>query len=137
MIHIRDIHSCLRFIALDGTDLCELLHPLRESEGGGIAAGIPYSIAHASLPAGARSSLHRLRTSSEVYYILEGEGLVEIDGEAAAVKAGQAIIIPRGSWQHIKNTGDMDLKFLCIVYPYWNADDEELLEDDRRGKKRC
>ena len=43
----------------------------------------------------------------------------------AEVGTGQAILIPPGSWQHIRNTGRVDLKFLCIVHPMWRAEDEE------------
>ena len=31
-----------------------------------------------------------------------------------------------GSKQHIQNTGNSDLKILCIVYPMWRIEDEEV-----------
>jgi mannose-6-phosphate isomerase-like protein (cupin superfamily) len=55
---------------------------------------LPYSIAHAILEPGAASLPHRLKTSSEVYFILEGEGEMHIDSEQAKVVTGQAILIP-------------------------------------------
>jgi len=118
---IKDMAKCRYFKALDSTNLCELLHPAREM------LDIPYSIAHAILEPGEASLPHRLKTSSEVYFILEGEGVLHIDSEQAEVRTGQAILIPPGSWQHIRNTGKVDLKFLCIVYPMWQAEDEEVL----------
>lgn len=119
---IKDLANCRCFQAADDTYLCELLHPDRE--------GLDhyYSIAHAVLPPEATSRSHRLKTSSEVYFILEGQGEMHIDCEKAEVRAGQAILIPPGSWQHIRNTGGLDLKFICIVSPFWRAEDEEVEE---------
>lgn len=121
---IKDLANCRRFQAADNTDLCELLHPGREG------MDLSYSIAHAVLPPEATSLPHRLKTSSEVYFILEGEGEMHIDSEKAKVRAGQAILIPPGSWQHIRNTGGNNLKFICIVDPFWRAEDEEIEETD-------
>ena len=88
---------------------------------------IGYSLAHATLKRGQASLPHRLKTS-EVYYVLAGEGLMHIDGETAAVRAGQALYIPPDSTQHIANTGRTDLVFLCIVDPAWRPDDEAILK---------
>ena len=120
---IKDIQNCEYFSAMDNTLLCELLHPAKEAE----RLAIPYSIAHAIIKPGEMTLRHRLKTSAEVYYILEGKGVMYIDDASAAVHAGQAIYIPPHSKQCIQNTGNSDLKFLCIVYPMWRREDEEVL----------
>ncbi|MCW3134791.1 MAG: cupin domain-containing protein [Methanophagales archaeon] len=120
---IKDTQNCQYFTALDHTILCELLHPAKEAEG----LAIHFSIAHAIVKPGETTLRHRLKTSAEIYYILEGEGIMYIDDEAAAVHSGQAIYIPPHSKQCIQNTGNLDLKFLCIVYPMWRREDEEVL----------
>ena len=117
---IKDLAKCDYFIAADKTNLCELLHPGQEG------LDLPYSIAFAKLEPGKSSLPHRLKTSSEVYFILDGGGEMRIDSEQAIVRPGQAILIPPGSWQHIRNTGEVELKFLCIVSPMWRAEDEEV-----------
>jgi mannose-6-phosphate isomerase-like protein (cupin superfamily) len=117
---IKDIRRCRYIEARDDTFLCELLHPAREE------VRIPYSIAHAILRPGRASRSHRLKESTEVLYFLEGEGRVHINDESAAIRQGQAVLVPHGSWQHIQNTGTTDLKILCIVFPSWSEDDEEL-----------
>jgi len=117
----KDLAKCQYFQAMDLTYLTELLHPERDR------VQLPYSIAHALLPAGAASLPHRLKTSSEVYLILEGEGLMHIDSELIEVRPGQAMLIPPGSIQHLQNTSDKDLKFICIVNPFWRAEDEEII----------
>jgi mannose-6-phosphate isomerase-like protein (cupin superfamily) len=120
---IKDIQNCTYFTALDNSTLCELLHPANEPED----LAIRCSIAHAIVKAGEKTRAHRLKTAAEVYYILEGKGIMYIDDEAAAVHSGQAVYIPPNAKQYIHNTGKSDLKFLCIVYPMWHRNDEELV----------
>lgn len=118
---IRRIEDCETFTAGDGTSLKELLHPDKE------ALAIRYSLAHATLPPQAASRPHRLATT-EVYYILSGEGLMHIDEEENSVRGGDVVYIPPGATQWIKNTGNADLTFLCIVDPAWRITDEEVLQ---------
>jgi mannose-6-phosphate isomerase-like protein (cupin superfamily) len=120
---IKNLADCRYFRAMDNTLLCELLHPEREG------LNLPYSIAHAVLQPGETSILHRLKTSAEVYFILEGAGEMHIDCETSPVRAGQIVLIPPGSWQYIGNSGDCALKILCLVSPCWRAEDEETDEN--------
>lgn len=117
---IRDIKDCAGFVAGDGTGLRELLNPAKD------ALELRYSLAEARLEPGGVSLLHRL-ASSEVYYILEGAGEMEIDGERAEVSPGMAVYIPPGAAQRIRNTGTGELVFICIVDPAWRQEDEEVL----------
>ncbi|TET15192.1 MAG: cupin domain-containing protein, partial [Candidatus Thorarchaeota archaeon] len=43
------------------------------------------------------------------------------------VGPGDTIYVPPNAIQYIENTGDTNLVFLCIVYPSWRAEDEELI----------
>ena len=117
---IRDLNECAEFIAGDGTHLKELLHPDKAP------LDLRYSLAHAVVKPGHSSQAHKMLTS-EVYYILAGEGLMHIAGEDRPVHPHQAIYIPPGALQYIRNTGSTDLKFLCIVDPAWKAEDEVIL----------
>ncbi len=120
---IKDIKNCNYFKAPDNTLLCELLHP--KNEKGDL--NMDYSIAHAILKKGESSLPHRLKTSIEIYYILEGKGIMHIDNEFKDVQPGQVIYIPANSKQYIENTGSTELKFLAMVYPMWQEEDEELV----------
>jgi len=117
---IKDLSACELFLAGDETHLRELLHPDKTD------LKINYSLAHAVVKPGQTSLRHRLRTS-EVYYILEGEGCMHIDDETAPVGPGQAIYIPPHALQYMHNSGSVDLSFLCIVDPAWRQEDEEIL----------
>ena len=114
---IRRLHDCPEFLAGDSTRLRELLHPDKQD------LALRYSLAHATVPPGLASLKHRLATS-EVYYIIEGEGIMHIGAEEARVGPGDAVYIPPRTTQWIENAGAEDLKFVCIVDPAWRAEDE-------------
>ncbi|MEI6125673.1 MAG: cupin domain-containing protein [Pseudomonadota bacterium] len=116
---IKDFGDCEEIIAGDKTILREILHPDKAE------VKIRYSLAHALVLPGQTTRPHRLKTS-EVYYILDGQGIMYINDEHAAVTAGQTVYIPPGARQNIKNSGTTDLKFLCIVDPAWRQEDEEV-----------
>ncbi len=117
---IRSLHDCEEFQAGDGSILRQLLHPENTD------VSSRYSLCHATVKPGQRTRLHRLHTT-EVYYILEGEGLMTIDDETRRVGSGQTVYIPPGARQSLYNDGRGDLRFLCIVDPAWREQDEELL----------
>ncbi|MDY6965395.1 MAG: cupin domain-containing protein [Halobacteriota archaeon] len=120
-MYIKDIKRCEEITAGDNTRLRELLNPLKED------IKIRYSLAHAEVEPGKITYPHRLKTT-EVYYILKGEGEMYIDDEVKEVRPGQAIYIPPNSIQKIKNIGKYTLVFLCIVDPAWKAEDEEVIK---------
>jgi mannose-6-phosphate isomerase-like protein (cupin superfamily) len=117
---IRDLKDCEEFTAGDNSILRELLHPDKAD------LAIQYSLAHAILKPGQTSRAHKLKTS-EVYYILEGEGLMHINDEIEPVHGGHAIYIPPNSTQFFQNTGTKDLIFIWIVDPAWRKEDELIL----------
>jgi mannose-6-phosphate isomerase-like protein (cupin superfamily) len=117
---IKKLLDCEEFIAGDKTTLREILHP------GKADLVITYSLAQAVLKPGDTSQKHKLKTS-EVYYILEGSGEMHIGKETSLVKSSDTIYIPPHSLQYIKNVGQTDLKFLCIVDPAWKIEDEEVI----------
>jgi len=119
---VRSLKNCKYVRVLDGTLLCELLHPLVEG------LKMNFSLAHAMLKPGESSLPHRLKESVEVYYILEGEGRMHIEKETRIVVAGDAIFIPPGTVQYIENINDSILSFLCIVSPPWQRKNEELTQ---------
>jgi len=118
---IRDLSKCKKFIAGDNSILRELFNPLKDK------LKLRYSLAHAIVKPNQLTYKHRLK-ASEVYYILEGKGVMYVDKESKNIKSGQAIYIPPNSVQQIKNTGKKNLVFLCIVDPAWQHKNEEILE---------
>ncbi|WP_035986487.1 cupin domain-containing protein [Leptolyngbya sp. KIOST-1] len=114
---IRKLLDCPEFTAGDGTRLRELLHPDKQD------LALRYSLAHAVVPVGQVSTPHALATS-EVYYILSGQGEMHIDDDLSPVEPGDAVYIPPQARQFIRNTGDSPLVFICLVDPAWRPEDE-------------
>lgn len=116
---IRKLFDCPEFVAGDGTQLRELLHPDKQE------IAIRYSLAHAIVPAGQTSLPHAL-TTTEVYYILSGVGEMHIGDETQSIEPGDAIYIPPNAKQFVHNNGSEPLIFICIVDPAWRKDDETI-----------
>ena len=60
--------------------------------------------------------LHTHKTHEELYFILKGEGLYQVDGEQFAVGEGTVIRVSPDGKRALKNTGTTDLVMLCIQY---------------------
>jgi len=118
---VKHLSNCEKIIAGDGSILRELLHPDKAD------LQIHYSLAHTKVKPGKATKPHKLKTS-EVYYILAGKGLMHIDDESRNVNSDCAVYIPPNSTQYIENTGNSDLKFLCIVDPAWQKEDEQVID---------
>ena len=116
---LKYLKDCREFIAGDDSFLRELLHPEKTD------LQIRYSLAHAEVRVGQMTRQHKLK-ATEVYYITAGEGMMHIDDESFEVGPECAVYIPPNSMQYIENTGNCDLKFLCIVDPAWRKEDEDI-----------
>lgn len=79
------------------------------------------SLAEATVPVGRPTERHHHKLSEEFYFILEGTGTMEIDGEERPVGPGDAILIPPGAWHQI--TATQTLRFLCCCAPPYSHDD--------------
>jgi mannose-6-phosphate isomerase-like protein (cupin superfamily) len=79
------------------------------------------SLAEASVAAGSATERHYHKKTEEFYFLLEGEGTMEIDEETRPVVPGDAILIPAGAWHQI--TASTALRFLCCCAPPYSHDD--------------
>jgi len=120
---LKKMKDLKTIVALDDTIIQEILNPKHDK----IPLHLGYSLAYATLPPKKTSLPHRFKTASEVYYIFKGEGIMRIDDETEIVGPGDTVYIPPKAVQSIENTGETNLEFLCIVYPEWQPDAEELV----------
>jgi len=60
--------------------------------------------------------LHTHKTHEELYIILKGEGLYQVDGEIFPVSEGTIIRVAPDGKRALKNTGSENLTMLCIQY---------------------
>ena len=78
---------------------------------------IRYSIAHCTINPGKSSRPHTMKTS-EMYYIMQGNGVMHVGEEQKQVKQNDVIFVPPMSKQFLENNGDVQLVVLCIVELY-------------------
>lgn len=74
----------------------------------GLTAGL------AELPPDARLEVHR-HEPAEVYHVLDGEGVVTLDGTEHPLVAGSAVFIPGNAWHGIRTTGPGPLRFYYVL----------------------
>ena len=116
--HIDGVHA---FTTKDGSEIRELLAHRNSCIRN-------QSLAEARLPPGGRTAPHYHRRTEEIYYILSGEGLMQIAQQQIKVVAGDAIAIPPGEVHTIANAGKETLIFLCCCAPAYEHEDTVLVE---------
>ena len=72
------------------------------------------------------STKHYHKEVSEIYYILEGAGKMELGTDVVELKPGVTILIPPG----LPHRAWGDLKCLIVGIPAWKHDDEFFCEED-------
>lgn len=116
---IQNIDRVPAFVTKDGSEIRELLAYRNSSIR-------RQSLAEARLAPRRSTEAHRHPVAEEIYYILEGQGEMRVDGEIRRVGPGDAIAIPPGSTHQITNVGSTVLKFLCCCSPAYEHSDTVL-----------
>jgi len=115
-VEIRSRAMAEPFVTADGSTIRSLLDrsnaPVRHQ-----------SLAEATIEAGEATVRHRHLESEEIYYLVEGAGEMELDGERRAVSAGDAVLIPPSAWHQIRATGPGPLRLLCACAPPYRHED--------------
>ena len=88
---------------------------------------------------------HFHNQTDEIIYVLEGEYEVECDGRKSIARAGQMLVIPRGTTHSLKNRLTKPSRMLAIITPSGfenffaeiirlkSADAQEIVEIGRRN----
>jgi mannose-6-phosphate isomerase-like protein (cupin superfamily) len=69
----------------------------------------------------AHVALHTHKVQEQVYHVLEGEGMMEMDGKRRLVRKHDVIFIPPGVAHSITNNGLTDLTFIVATTPVEDA----------------
>lgn len=57
---------------------------------------------------------HSHKGKEEVYYFVEGEGVMVLRYDMFEVKAGDVVMIPDGAFHQVQNPTNEDLYFVCV-----------------------
>ena len=112
---VRSLAEAEAFTTADGSTIRELL-------GLPIAPVRNQSLAEATLEPGQATERHYHAETEEIYYLVEGSGEMELDGDRRPVSPGDAILIPAGAWHQIR-AGVEELRFLCCCAPPYRHED--------------
>ena len=108
-MHVESLASAEPFTTKDGSTIRELHHTQEQS------------LAEATLEPGRATERHYHARTEEIYFLLEGDGEMEVDGDARSVTPGDAVLIPAGAWHQIR--ARTPLRFLCCCAPPYSDDD--------------
>jgi mannose-6-phosphate isomerase-like protein (cupin superfamily) len=120
-MHIHNRNDVPAFITKDGSTIRELLAHRNSA----IRA---QSLAEATLPPGTATTPHYHPRSEEIYYILQGQGVMRIGDEVREVGPLDAIAIPPGAIHQLRNPGPEPLVLLCCCAPGYEHEDTVLVE---------
>ena len=109
-MELRSLSAVEPFTTKDGSTIRELHHTPAQS------------LAEALLESGQATRRHYHARSEEIYLVTVGGGVLEVDGERADVRAGDAIVIPPGSWHELVAGAD-GVRLLCMCVPPYSHDD--------------
>jgi mannose-6-phosphate isomerase-like protein (cupin superfamily) len=115
-MEVRSRDGAMPFTTADGSTIRSLLDRSN-------APVANHSLAEATLGPGQATVRHHHRLSEEIYYLIEGSGEMELDGERRAVTVGDAVLIPPGARHTIANTGDGLLRLLVTCAPAYRHED--------------
>ena len=106
---VTSIAGAEPFTTKDGSTIRELQHTEAQS------------LAEARLEPGGATERHYHARTEEIYFLLEGTGEMELDGERRRVEPGDAVLIPPGTWHQIIAVDA--LRFLCCCAPPYSHED--------------
>ena len=123
---IRQTQQVPAFITKDGSEIRELL-AYRNS------CIQRQSLAEARVPVGGSTTPHYHPLTEEIYYILEGQGRMQVGDQTSDVGPGDAIAIPPGAIHQLTNIGAVTLRLLCCCVPPYEHDDTVLVTSTAAG----
>jgi mannose-6-phosphate isomerase-like protein (cupin superfamily) len=108
---VTSVETTEAFVTKDGSTIRELHHTAVQS------------LAEATLEVEQATERHYHRLTEEMYFVLKGQGRMEVDGESTHVRPGDAVLIPAGAWHQLENNGTSELRILCCCVPAYSHDD--------------
>lgn len=118
-MNITSLQDAAPFVTADGSLIRELLNADNSSLRN-------QSLAHATLSPGQSTARHFHPRAEEIYFVLSGQGRMEIGEESQTLQTGDAVAITAGTPHSISNVGEVELNFLCCRAPAYSHEDTVL-----------
>jgi mannose-6-phosphate isomerase-like protein (cupin superfamily) len=121
MMEVKNAKNIKAFITKDKSEIKEIFHPNNSKIK-------TISLAEATVYPGDTTEYHYHEKSDEIYFILQGTGILEIEGEKKKVRENDCILISSKNKHKIKNIGKVPLKILCLSIPPYSHEQTILAE---------
>ncbi|HEX8237609.1 MAG TPA: cupin domain-containing protein [Abditibacteriaceae bacterium] len=118
-MHITQRDAVTPYVTKDSSLIREIVHPQH-------SPARNQSLAEATVLPGCVTEAHLHTRSEEIYYILQGRGEINVEGETSTLTKGDAVVIAHGARHQIRNSGKDDLVFLCCCAPAYSHEDTTL-----------
>jgi mannose-6-phosphate isomerase-like protein (cupin superfamily) len=82
--------------------------------GAGLTPSTALTLGVARVPSGGQLATHR-HEQPEVYLVLDGTGVVTIDGSPSHLTPGASVFIPGGATHSVRADGPADLRFAYVL----------------------
>ena len=96
-------------------DSCDGWHLVKNSQ---------LSVIEERMPAGTAEVRHFHHHAQQFFYVLAGKAVMEVDGRAVVLNAGEGIWIPPGTGHQMRNDSGVDVHFLVVSQPPSHGDRE-------------
>ena len=104
------------FVGDDGSIVRELASP-------GNSSLTRHSFAEIRHPPGTASQEHYHTEAEEVYYVVEGQGAVCVDGKTRNIGPGDVVVIVPGERHKVWQEGEGDLVLLVTCVPAYSVEE--------------
>ena len=82
------------------------------------------SVIEERMPAGTKEVRHFHHRAQQFFYILSGKAIMEVDGRATTLLAGQGIWIAAETPHQMRTNSDAEVHFLLVSHPPSHGDRE-------------
>lgn len=104
------------FVGDDGAIVRELASPRSSSL-------TRHSLAEIRHPPGTASQEHFHTESEEVYFVIDGQGGIRVDGETRTIGPGDVVIVAPGERHKVWQEGEVDLVLLVTCVPAYSVEE--------------
>ncbi|PPU76760.1 MULTISPECIES: cupin domain-containing protein [Xanthomonas] len=80
------------------------------------------SVIEERMPPGASETCHRHLRARQFFRVLDGEAVLELDGTAHVLRAGDGLHVPPGAAHQMRNASMADVRFLVVSSPHSHGD---------------